>query len=84
MATSDALSTVSTEDVNPRENAEDDGLAGDRAMEALQVGVHHVVLGVASSGRTPFVVGALAQARARGAATAALVAKCRRAGSRDG
>jgi N-acetylmuramic acid 6-phosphate etherase len=56
------------------ENAEDDGLAGERAMDALQVGAHDVVLGIASSGRTPFVAGALAQARARGAATVALVA----------
>jgi N-acetylmuramic acid 6-phosphate etherase len=33
-----------------------------------------MVLGIASSGRTPYVVGALREARARGAGTAALVA----------
>ncbi len=53
------------------ENAEDDGLAGERAIDALQVGAHDVVLGIASSWRTPFVAGALTQARARGAATVA-------------
>lgn len=56
------------------EDAEDDAVAGAQAMLALAVGPQDVVLGIASSGRTPFVVGALEHARACGARTAALVA----------
>jgi N-acetylmuramic acid 6-phosphate etherase len=56
------------------ENAEDDEAAAERAMDALQLGRQDVVLGIASSGRTPFVTGALARARACGATTVALVA----------
>ncbi len=55
------------------EAAEDDEAQGAREIEALGVGTHDVVLGVAASGRTPYVVGALRRARARGACTAALV-----------
>jgi len=60
------------------ENAEDDPEAGARAMRALGVCSADLVLGIASSGRTPYVVGALRQARMLGAATAALV------GNREG
>ena len=60
------------------ESAEDDAEAGGRAMQDNEVGPSDLVLGIASSGRTPFVVGALRQARIVGAATAALV------GSPDG
>ena len=55
------------------EDAEDDAGAGEQAMRDLTVGPSDLVLGIASSGRTPYVVGALRQARALGAATAALV-----------
>jgi len=55
------------------EAAEDDAEAGGRAMLEHGVGSADLVLGIASSGRTPFVVGALRRARTLGAATAALV-----------
>ncbi len=55
------------------EMAEDDSDAGGQAMLDHGVGRSDLVLGIASSGRTPFVVGALRQARILGAETAALV-----------
>lgn len=54
------------------EGAEDDLGAGARAVEFRSVGSRDVVLGIAASGRTPFVWGALAAARRRGAFTALL------------
>lgn len=51
------------------EGAEDDAGAGGRAIDARGVGKADVVVGIAASGRTPFVWGALGEARARGAAT---------------
>ncbi len=55
------------------EAAEDDAEAGGRTMLEHGIGQSDLVLGIASSGRTPFVVGALRQAGLLGAATAALV-----------
>lgn len=55
------------------EGAEDDAAAGSAAVEALGVGANDAVVGVAASGRTPFVVAALGAARGRGAATIAVV-----------
>jgi N-acetylmuramic acid 6-phosphate etherase len=52
------------------EGAEDDAGAGIAAMVAREVGAKDVVVGIAASGRTPFVWGALGEARKRGAATA--------------
>ncbi len=52
------------------EGAEDDAEAGGRALEFRAVGKKDVVVGLAASGRTPFVWGALAEARRRGAKTA--------------
>jgi N-acetylmuramic acid 6-phosphate etherase len=52
------------------EGAEDDAGAGARAVEFRGVGKNEVVVGIAASGRTPFVWGALAEARRRGAKTA--------------
>lgn len=49
------------------EGAEDDDEAGAAAVAG--VGEHDLVIGVAASGRTPYVGGALAAARAAGAAT---------------
>ena len=49
------------------EGAEDDVAAGRRAIEFRGIGPGDVVLGIAASGRTPFVWGALAAARERGA-----------------
>jgi N-acetylmuramic acid 6-phosphate etherase len=51
------------------EGAEDDEAAGAAALEQLSVGEKDVVIGVSASGRTPFVLGAIAHARAAGAAT---------------
>jgi N-acetylmuramic acid 6-phosphate etherase len=57
---------------HPSEGAEDDPLAGQAALEDLSVGDKDVVVGVSASGRTPFVLGAVAYARAAGAATIGL------------
>src|SRR5207302_1703519 len=52
------------------EGAEDDEAAGARAMDARGAGPDDVVVGIAASGRTPFVIAAVRRARARGAAAA--------------
>lgn len=54
------------------EGAEDDAAGG--ADEAGVVGPHDVVLGLAASGRTPYVRGALQRARSVGAYTAVVTA----------
>jgi N-acetylmuramic acid 6-phosphate etherase len=54
------------------EGAEDDPLAGARAVEFRKVTGKDVVVGIAASGRTPFVWGALAEAKKRGAKTVLL------------
>jgi N-acetylmuramic acid 6-phosphate etherase len=54
------------------EGAEDDPDDGARVMEARGVTKRDVVVGIASSGRTPFVWGALIEARRRGAKTVLL------------
>ncbi len=54
------------------ESAEDDPDQGAADMAAVEVGPKDAVVGIASSGRTPFVVGALQHARAAGAMTVAL------------
>jgi N-acetylmuramic acid 6-phosphate etherase len=55
--------------VRSQEAAEDDFDAGGDAVEERQVSAHDVVLGIAASGTTPFVRGAIARAAARGATT---------------
>jgi len=57
---------------NAVEGAEDDHAAGARAVEFRGVNRRDVVVGIAASGRTPFVWGALQAARLRGAATVLL------------
>jgi len=52
------------------EGAEDRAEEGDRAMLELRVGPADTVIGIAASRRTPFVVAAVARARALGAGTA--------------
>jgi N-acetylmuramic acid 6-phosphate etherase len=52
------------------EGAEDDVLAGEEA--ASDFGPDDVAFGIAASGRTPWVLGALTRARRRGAATVSL------------
>ena len=54
------------------EGAEDDAAAGARAVEFRGVSGRDVVVGIAASGRTPFVWGALGAARRRGAKTVLL------------
>lgn len=54
------------------EGAEDAPEGGAAAVAALKVSERDTVIGLAASGRTPFVVGALAEARRRGARTVAL------------
>jgi N-acetylmuramic acid 6-phosphate etherase len=49
------------------EQAEDDPGAGAAQMDALAVGEHDVVFGIATGGTTPFVHGAIGRARQRGA-----------------
>jgi N-acetylmuramic acid 6-phosphate etherase len=53
--------------VSSVEGAEDDGPAGEAAIDAAGVGPADVVIALASSGRTPFVVRAAARARELGA-----------------
>lgn len=51
------------------EGAEDDGPAGERAIKFRGISRLDVVLGIAASGTTPFVWGALREAKRRGATT---------------
>ena len=55
--------------VRPREGAEDDPEGGAQAVQEHAVDERDFVCGVAASGRTPFVWGALEEASRRGAAT---------------
>jgi N-acetylmuramic acid 6-phosphate etherase len=54
------------------EGAEDDAAAGAHAVEVRGVGRQDVVVGIAASGRTPFVWGGLGEAKQRGATTVLL------------
>lgn len=54
------------------EGAEDDPDQGAADLAAVEVGPRDAVIGIASSGRTPYVIGALRHARSVGAATVAL------------
>ena len=58
--------------VSPCEGAEDDAAAGALAIEEAGVTGLDTVIGIASSGRTPYVVAAVARARALGALTIGL------------
>jgi N-acetylmuramic acid 6-phosphate etherase len=51
------------------EGAEDDPDSGAADITALNVNANDLVIGIATSGRTPFVLGAMEEARRRGAAT---------------
>ena len=55
------------------EGAEDNESLGARDLEAIGLGPKDIVVGIASSGRTPYVVGALQHARSVGALTVAVV-----------
>ena len=54
------------------ENAEDDVDAGQTAIAGLNVGPLDSVVGISASGRTPYVIGGLDEARRRGALVIAL------------
>jgi N-acetylmuramic acid 6-phosphate etherase len=54
------------------EAVEDDPAQGEQNVAALDVGPNDVVLGIAASGRTPYVLGAVAHAKQRGAFVAGL------------
>jgi len=56
----------------PVEAAEDDPALGERDIAEMNVADQDVVLGIAASGRTPYVLGAVAEARRRGAFVAGL------------
>lgn len=56
-----------------QEQAEDDREAGATDIRLLGVDANDAVVGVSASGRTPYVLGALAKARAASALTASLV-----------
>ena len=56
-----------------QEAAEDDTAAGEREIESLGVSAADAVVAISASGRTPYVVGALAAAAATGALTVCLV-----------
>ena len=57
---------------HPVENIEDRPEEGAAALRDINLTAKDVVIGIASSGRTPFVVGALAYAKELGAATISL------------
>jgi N-acetylmuramic acid 6-phosphate etherase len=56
-----------------QEHAEDDAEAGARDLHELALGSGDAVVGISASGRTPYVVGAVEEARRVGALTIALV-----------
>jgi N-acetylmuramic acid 6-phosphate etherase len=57
---------------HPIENVEDQPEEGVRALEDIGLSSRDAVVGIAASGRTPFVVGALEHARSSGALTISL------------
>lgn len=65
------------------EGAEDRPEDGAALMGELEVGSADVVMGIASGGRTPYVLGALAEGRRRGAATIFLSCTPALAGEHD-
>lgn len=56
----------------PVEGAEDDAALGQRDLEAQQLKPVDMVVGIAASGRTPYVLGALTYARSLGCTTVAI------------
>lgn len=58
--------------VNPIEGAEDDAEVGAQAVSEAAIGPLDTVVGIASSGRTPYVIGAIERARQLGALTVGL------------
>ena len=56
-----------------QEQAEDDADAGARELRALTVGGQDAIVGISASGRTPYVLGAVEEARRSGALTVGVV-----------
>ena len=54
------------------ENAEDNPQMGEQDLRDLRFSARDVLVGIAASGRTPYVLGAMAYARSLGATTAAI------------
>lgn len=57
---------------NPVESAEDDELKGWNELLAYQINALDTLVGIAASGTTPYVIGALREARKRGVLTASI------------
>lgn len=57
---------------NPVENAEDDKLQGWHDLEKFDINDKDTVIGIAASGTTPYVIGAITEARKHGILTAAI------------
>ncbi|HYI78542.1 MAG TPA: N-acetylmuramic acid 6-phosphate etherase [Chryseolinea sp.] len=55
------------------ENAEDDPIQGWKDVEEHSINQQDVLIGIAASGRTPYVIGALKSARANGIVTGCIV-----------
>ncbi|MCC6444157.1 MAG: N-acetylmuramic acid 6-phosphate etherase [Armatimonadetes bacterium] len=58
--------------ISPAEGGEDSRENGTQALETRQAGPQDVVIGIAASGRTPFVLGAMEYARSVGAKTVSI------------
>ncbi|MDQ9832699.1 hypothetical protein RFY41_06535, partial [Acinetobacter soli] len=52
--------------VKAREGAEDDASQGEQDLRAIDLCDHDLVVGIAASGRTPYVIGGLSYARKLG------------------
>jgi len=59
--------------VSSIEGAEDDAELGKRDIEERSLTEHDTVIGIAASGRTPYVIGAIDFAKSKGCLTAAIV-----------
>jgi N-acetylmuramic acid 6-phosphate etherase len=57
---------------NPVENAEDDTQQGWKDLQAFNINDRDTVIGIAASGTTPYVIGALEECRKHGILTAAI------------
>ncbi|WP_455666884.1 N-acetylmuramic acid 6-phosphate etherase [Phocaeicola sp.] len=57
---------------HPVENAEDDVISGWKELETYHITDKDTVIGIAASGTTPYVIGALQEARKHGVLTAAI------------
>ena len=57
---------------NPVENAEDDKLQAWKDLEAFNINDKDTIIGIAASGTTPYVIGAIEEAKKHGILTAAI------------